>query len=889
MATQADGTVYINSSIDTDGFTAGGKEIEAAARRAAKTVKGIGDAARIALERQTAAFVKSNQLYAQQEQKVKNLEKQLEEMSKQTVQTDAFKEIQKQIDTDTAKLNRLVQTQEEFLETGGSKDSVAYQRRLMQIDELRNSIEYAKSEQAELLADNQAYQPVDTSAITNKLIVESQRLQQMGEALNVSYDSLKSKVEQYGGSIAGAAQKHELLRKALSSVAGAAKKAGAAMLLFHKNTKKSNGSIGTGIKNMLKYTLGISSLLMLFRKIKSAVKEGMQNLAQYSDETNTHLSALKSSMTQLKNSIATAFNPILTVIEPILTRFINLLSQVITYVGMFFAALTGANSFTKAVAVQEDYAASLGETADNAKEAKKYLSGLDEVRTYSEDKDTSGGGYQAPTPAEMFETVPIESKIKEFADKVKQTLSEMFAPLKEAWEKYGAPILEKIESIYNKIKEFIERIINSTVEWFKGLNWEPLLQSIDNLLEKLQPLIDLILDGLAWAYENVLLPFGQWALEEAVPAVIDLFSSALGVLVEVLETLKPLGEWLWDNFLQPIAEFVGDAFVAGLELITDVLNKLSDGIAKWRESGGMDKIIESLESAKEWLVDIFTRIHDGYEKYMKPVLEKLGQRFKEVMDGPVGETIEKVKNLIGKLSEAFQLLWNNVLDPLFKWIADNIMPILAPIVDFLGNTVITIIETVIEVIGGVVDVLSGILDFIIGVFTGDWERAWKGIEEIVTGIWEQISSVIKGIVNLIIGLINGMISGVVSGINTIINAMNALHFDIPDWVPVLGGKSFEFNISTITAPQIPYLATGAVIPPNAPFMAVLGDQKRGTNIETPEALLRKIVREESGNSGVGIKEIRIPLYLSGSQVLEVILNEAQLSQLTDGRNPFELA
>ncbi len=85
--------------------------------------------------------------------------------------------------------------------------------------------------------------------------------------------------------------------------------------------------------------------------------------------------------------------------------------------------------------------------------------------------------------------------------------------------------------------------------------------------------------------------------------------------------------------------------------------------------------------------------------------------------------------------------------------------------------------------------------------------------------------------------------------NWIIDKLNTLSFDIPDWVPSLGGKHFGFNIPQC---QIPRLAKGAVIPPNKEFLAVLGDQTRGTNIETPEALLRQVVQEESGSQEINI-------------------------------------
>ena len=134
-----------------------------------------------------------------------------------------------------------------------------------------------------------------------------------------------------------------------------------------------------------------------------------------------------------------------------------------------------------------------------------------------------------------------------------------------------------------------------------------------------------------------------------------------------------------------------------------------------------------------------------------------------------------------------------------------------------------------ELISGLKQVCGGFIDFITGVFSGDWEKAWNGIVNVG-----------KGAVNVLISIINSLISLVVRG-------LNMLSFDIPSWVPFIGGGHFGFNIQQ--APQIPYLAQGAVIPPNREFMAVLGDQTRGNNIEAPEDLIRKIVREETAGNG----------------------------------------
>lgn len=136
------------------------------------------------------------------------------------------------------------------------------------------------------------------------------------------------------------------------------------------------------------------------------------------------------------------------------------------------------------------------------------------------------------------------------------------------------------------------------------------------------------------------------------------------------------------------------------------------------------------------------------------------------------------------------------------------------------------------------NILGGILEFITGVFTGDWEKAWEGVKKIFKGIWNSIIMIVESAINLII-----------KGINWMISKLNTIHFDIPDWVPIIGGKSFGINISPVSEVSLPRLATGAVIPPNREFMAVLGDQKSGTNIETPLETMVQAFRQALSDGG----------------------------------------
>lgn len=172
-------------------------------------------------------------------------------------------------------------------------------------------------------------------------------------------------------------------------------------------------------------------------------------------------------------------------------------------------------------------------------------------------------------------------------------------------------------------------------------------------------------------------------------------------------------------------------------------------------------------------------------------------------------------------------------------------------------------------IQGLKDVFGGLIDFVVGVFTGDWTRAWNGVVKIFKGIWNTILSIVGSVVNLII-----------DGINWLISKLNTIQFSIPDWVPGIGGKSYGINISPVEKWEIPYLAQGAVIPPNREFLAVLGDQKQGTNIETPLSTMVQAFKTALSDMGYGGEQTVI-LQVDKDQLGKVIyrLNKAETRRI----------
>lgn len=125
-----------------------------------------------------------------------------------------------------------------------------------------------------------------------------------------------------------------------------------------------------------------------------------------------------------------------------------------------------------------------------------------------------------------------------------------------------------------------------------------------------------------------------------------------------------------------------------------------------------------------------------------------------------------------------------------------------------------------------------------------WTAAWSALADTVSSIWDGITSVVRGAVNGIIRIINGMIEAIVGGMNAVIGLLNGFSFDVPEFAQdALGTAKIGFNIDPITAPKIPYLAQGAVIPANHEFLAVLGDQTNGTNVEAPLETIQQALAE----------------------------------------------
>lgn len=379
-----------------------------------------------------------------------------------------------------------------------------YDEAAIKLNELNKQAQEYKKTTLSLEIDNTAD---SVSRLGQKVDSLSRKL------MNIGISGLKSKIKSIGKTIDGLVSK--LLKLTSSAIIGGLQRISSGIFGIHKSANKSTLSL----KNLLKYAFGIRSLFVLFNKLRNAIVAGFQNLAKYdlatqTGDVNNSISSLMSALTRLKNSFATAFAPILTTVAPILVRFINLISEAVTRVGMLVAALTGKNTFTKAIGVQENYAASLDKSSKSANKAKKatkgYLSSLDEIERYDDGKSDSeagsgGGGYTAPSASEMFETVPIESSIKDIADKIKGYIQS------QDWEGLGSYMADGIntglERVYEeiswdnvgpKIEPFISGFTTTFNSLVDNINWELMGQTVGTGINTIVKALRLAITGIDW-------------------------------------------------------------------------------------------------------------------------------------------------------------------------------------------------------------------------------------------------------------------------------------------------------------------------------------------------------------------------------------------------------
>ena len=383
-----------------------------------------------------------------------------------------------------------------------------------------------------------------------------------------------------------------------------------------------------------------------------------------------------------------------------------------------------------------------------------------------------------------------------------------------------------------------------------------------------------------------------WAYNAA-QAVMNAIMAAnpIGLIIIGIALLIAAIWWLIDNW-----ELVKTTAIGVWNSIVDAWNaslfktEILDPLVNWFSQAWKDI---TAWVTKAW-TDVSTLWGKANDWYVQNVINPISRAFDvawAAIQGFINDPLGTIYDLWAKVEKWFK---DTVIDPVSKIFEDA----WAAIKGFVNDPLGTIYGLWMQFEGWfkkwVVDPVSKLFEDawagIVGWVTGAWEdikTAWANAKQWfqdtvitpISDVFRDLSNFIRGIINSIIGFVNTMIGGVESGINAIVGAINSIGFEIPP-ISVFGqviweGASVRPSLGEVSfgrVAELPMLATGAVIPPNSKFAAILGDQKSGNNIEAPESLIRKIVREEAGRNRAQTPVIQFTGDLAGlARILKPIV------------------
>lgn len=611
-------------------------------------------------------------------------------------------------------------------------------------------------------------------------------------------------------------------------------------------------SKGAGLRNATE--AAADSMKVFGQRVKSVVRSALvftvitQALTKVRDWAKNVVmvnSDARESIAQLKGALLTLAQPLVSVIVPAFTLLVKVITAVVLQITRLVALISG-----KSVKATADSAKALNKqtnalkgTGNAAKKAAGQLAAFDEINQISTDTaDNAGGGASADAITPDFSYMDeINDKLKKIADAV------MLIAAGLALWKLGSSLPGKLGKILTKLGGILIAVGGLIIlweslsdAWNDGVNWKNLLGS---------------LAGAAALAGGLALAFGK------VGAGIGLVVSGAALLVAALHDMMEDGMNLENTLMSVAGLMIGGLGIAVLTgswiplLIAAIASLL---VAVVTAYGDTEQFVDGIKTMLDGFVAFFAGIFTGDIDRAIGGIEKIFKGLQNVLFS----IVDALKNMFLSFWDWLDEKTGGKLHGIIEFIKSSVTGAFTFIKDFIGNAMAAIKK-----------IFTGIVKFLSGAFTSDWEKAWEGIKDIFDGI----STAIKG-------TWASAINAIIRALNWLIDKANKISFTVPGWVPGLGGKHIGVNIPKINELQIPKLAQGAVIPPNREFMAVLGDQKHGTNIEAPLDTIKQAVAEVLGQGSD--RPITIIVQMDGKEMFRQMVRENNSQVRMNGKSPL---
>ncbi len=634
------------------------------------------------------------------------LSKTLKDLASQKIPTEEYKAVQMQIEKDTASLDKLLARMDKFLETGGSSKSTTFKRMQYDVEELTNSIKYAKGELAAMESSGTAFIDPTTTEEYSKVSEKLLDVQSEQEVLNQKMRETVANEKSIG---AGA--------KDIEKVG--------------KTAKKSSGLISDMAKRIKQTVVSFAifgAVIKVSQTISKAFTEGIQNMAKYSSEFNGKMSEMVSAAATLKNSIGALTAPIIFALTPAIVTLCTWLTNAINAINRFIAAISGKSTWTKAKKQQVDYAASLDKTASSAKKAAGALAAFDDLNVLQKNDSGSGSGGTSGASGSGYEEVPLTEKDFEWVKNVKK-IFDAILPIAVAIA--AALLTWKIASFLTDLLT-MSSILGTIVSW---------LVVIAGFALTIYSLFDMWKNGVDW--ENLigyivgtsLAVGGLYALFGPMVAGIALIVISIIGLITALNDIRKNGLTAQNTCLLLVSAFglvVGTfmAFGAVAAIVVAGILLISAGIADLIKNG------VNLKNGILIVSGIFL-----------------------ALVGTVGAVVAAIAALIAGLVLIIAADWENFKQTVWEPIKEWGMTMLANFTQ-IG-------EGVKKIFSGITTFLKGVFT---GDWKMAWngiKTFFVGIWETITGVLKMKVNFISGAINTVINAVAGAVNACIAAINKI--------------------------------------------------------------------------------------------------------------------------
>ena len=543
-----------------------------------------------------------------------------------------------------------------------------------------------------------------------------------------------------------------------------------------------------------------------------------------------------------------------------------------------------ANNTEQAVENQQDMTTAVNDTN---KALKQQIMGFDEINKLSDSSATSSSGTTTPSTSSVsplyggnidvgIDTKNAENKISGFIskiqaifDKIKKWIDKNFKPIFDGLANDWSVQFGKAKDIFKGIFEDIKGWGEPLTEWFAGDFTDALattFQTVGNIFTKAWTIVNKVIETVWPVIDNVVKGF----LENLLPVLTQVYTEITKTIDTIVGVIVDIFLPVWEGALVPAIQFLGDMWTDVFEIISNVWAQYGEPIF----NGIRDAIINT----KDCILMV-------WEQWIQPVIDNFITMIKDVWDKHMKPLWDNIATFVAKLVEFVLMIYNSVIKPIVDYLTTILKPLFVNVFGAITDILGTLWSFICDIIGNIMKYLSGLIDFLTGVFTGDLDKMLSGLKDMVAGCLNGIIIVVEGIVNLIIDGVNALWRLLYSAVADVGNGIGWIVEQIGDLIGQDWGWEMPTEPPLIPHINIPKLATGTVVPAsNGEFLAMLGDNKRETEVVSPLSTMKQALMEALAEYGGGEENITLNINLDGQVIYKDIVKRNKQNTRKSGVN-----